>query len=79
LLPEFDHLAALEGPVEWVRFIMSASHNSEKRRKVGCLFSFWWNIWKERKRRVFDGVEKSVPQLATLIQDGIAAFSFACA
>jgi hypothetical protein len=27
----------------------------EKREKLGVLFTFWWMVWKERNRRIFDG------------------------
>jgi hypothetical protein len=56
-LPGFDQLNSLEGPVQWVRQILSSSQKNERRKKVGWLFMFWWHIWKERNRKIFDNKE----------------------
>jgi hypothetical protein len=40
-------------------------------KKSGILFSFWWQIWKERNRRMFDQKEASVLQVSSLIHEAI--------
>jgi hypothetical protein len=51
--------------------MFSSSTSKEKRRKLGILFTFWWLIWKERNKRVFEQKEASVLQLCNLIQESI--------
>jgi hypothetical protein len=36
---------------------------------MGILITFWWHLWKERNRRIFDRKEQSVPHLAFYIHD----------
>jgi hypothetical protein len=63
--------------VEWVRELLNASARKESRAKLGILFYFWWHVWRERNRRVFDGIECSVPQLTSSLQDVIAFYAAA--
>jgi hypothetical protein len=34
---------------------------------VAVLCIFWWMIWKEMNNRIFENLERSMQQLATLI------------
>jgi hypothetical protein len=46
-------------------------------KKVGILFIYWWQLWIERNRRIFDDVEHSVPSVASFnsIADSYAFLS----
>lgn len=37
-------------------------------------FSFWWQVWKERNRRIFEAREQSPMQVARLTIDDINLF-----
>jgi hypothetical protein len=39
--------------------------------RLGVLFSFWWHLWKERNRQIFENKECSVPQLASMFREEI--------
>nr|TKW09168.1 hypothetical protein SEVIR_6G075500v2 [Setaria viridis] len=43
----------------------------------GLIIYFWWNIWKERNRRVFNHESKSTEEVAYLIKEDAQQFSFA--
>jgi hypothetical protein len=57
--------------VEWVQYLFSYGTKQTRRKNVGILFTFWWLIWKERNKRIFEHKEVSGVQLATLIQEAI--------
>jgi hypothetical protein len=38
------------------------------------LVSFWWHLWKERNRMIFNSQEQYVPRLADAIQGEIGMF-----
>jgi hypothetical protein len=42
-----------------------------KKKNLGILFNFWWNIWKERNRRFFYHKEASVSHLASQIVEEV--------
>jgi hypothetical protein len=48
----------------------------ERRDKLGILFYFWWELWKESNRRVLQASERCSLQIAILIQDSLAIYSF---
>jgi hypothetical protein len=39
--------------------------------KLGVLFMYWWFLWKERNRRIFDQESRSSLQTARLIIDDV--------
>jgi hypothetical protein len=47
-------MAQADGPCQWVRRLLQGGSTKEKKRRLGILFTFWWAIWKERNRRVFE-------------------------
>jgi hypothetical protein len=68
-LPLYGEMAAAEK-----RLIGSNTLNQgkkEKKRKLGILFTFWWMIWKERNRRIFEDSHLSAQQLARMARDEI--------
>jgi hypothetical protein len=71
-MPSYIDFTAQQGPANWARHLISTGSKKEKRRKLGILFTFSWNIWKERNRRIFQGKELSVLQLVSLIQEDLA-------
>ena len=44
---------------------------SERRRLNGVLIYTFWNVWKERNRRIFDNKIHTVLQVASKIKDDI--------
>jgi hypothetical protein len=40
-LPLFSIMGALEGPLEWMNFLLKSCFTKEKRKKVGIIFTFW--------------------------------------
>lgn len=73
-MPNFMHMGAATGPNAWVTKLAKTGSKHERNMKLGVLFYFWWNIWKERNRRTFEGQERSVPCLATQILDDIKQY-----
>jgi hypothetical protein len=43
----------------------------DKKNSLGMLFSFWWAIWKERDRQIFDDKHLLTQHVATLAQEEI--------
>jgi hypothetical protein len=73
-LPQYNLLNSLGGPLEWVYHLATGS-SSSRRKRLGLIFFIWWNLWKERNRRIFETKEKSIPQLAPLVLEEITNFS----
>ena len=44
---------------------------AERRRLNGVAIYPFWNIWKERNRRIFDNRSETVPQVAARIKEDI--------
>jgi hypothetical protein len=61
--------------LEWVLHLTSEGSKQAKRIKMGTLSTFWWNMWKERNRRVFDSKELSISQLSRLLRDDLDFFA----
>jgi hypothetical protein len=62
---------------QWAYLLLSSGCKKEKRTKLGLLFTFWWQLWKERNRRVFQGVELSSFRVAALFKEQTLALSLA--
>jgi hypothetical protein len=72
-LPTYLTMSAQGGPTDWINHLLISGNRMDKRRKIGLLFSFWWQIWKERNRRIFDGKQQSTLQVFSHLQE---QFSF---
>jgi hypothetical protein len=68
-LPMFSDMIMFSHPVQWVSFL--------QRKKLGILFCFWWQIWKERNRRIFEGKECSVNRVDAIIQEELSVNNLA--
>jgi len=44
---------------------------TERRRLNGVVIYTFWNIWKERNRRIFNNTAETVPQVAARIKEDI--------
>jgi hypothetical protein len=60
--------------VDWVIHLTAMGGRADK-RELGFLFYFWWHLWKERNRRIFDKKENSIPSLSGILQEDIAIYS----
>jgi hypothetical protein len=38
----------------WTDFFLSSSPSAQKKMRLGMLFIFWWQTWKEPNRRIFN-------------------------
>jgi len=63
-----------DGPLQCLLQFSTQGDAAMKNRLVGLLFTFWWEIWKERNRRIFQNKECSFRQLASLIADNYRQF-----
>jgi hypothetical protein len=73
-LPDYNHIP-LGAPIEWVRFMSAGGTKKMRRRRLGTVFTFWWNVWKERNKRIFDNAEQSVPQLLRFLEEELSMHS----
>jgi hypothetical protein len=53
-LPGYGALIHSEGPLGWIQQIAGSGIKRQKRRNLGILFTFWWMVWKERNKRIFE-------------------------
>jgi hypothetical protein len=58
----------------WVNHFANEGNKQVWKIKLGMLVSFWWHLWKERNRMIFNSQEQSVPWLADAIQGEIDMF-----
>jgi len=55
----------------WWEEVARKVPRSERRRLNGAVIYTFWNIWKERNRRIFDNKIETVPQVAARIKEDI--------
>lgn len=65
------------GVSKWVQSIVKGKHKEEQKTLLGTLFSFWWEIWKERNRRIFENKEASHQQVSNHILEHINTYRIA--
>jgi hypothetical protein len=76
-LPNFDTMKTPDNYSDCFTLLISSGSKKEKRAKLGILFTFWWQIWKERNGRIFQGEEHPVSRVTALIHDQIQALALA--
>ena len=55
----------------WWEDVAAKVPRSERRRLNRVVIYSFWNIWKERNRRIFDNKIETVPQVAARIKEDI--------
>jgi hypothetical protein len=50
---------------------MTEAYRQDRRKVAGILLYCWWNMWKERNRRVFDNVKQNEFQVASTAKEDI--------
>jgi hypothetical protein len=70
-LPDCNAMSATRGFVHWIKKLISEGSKKDKKRKLGMLCTFWWLIWKDQNKRVFENKHSSVLQVARLVQEEI--------
>jgi hypothetical protein len=51
-LSTYPTMSAQGGPTDWTNHLLILSNRMDKRRKIGVIFFFWWQIWKERIEKI---------------------------
>jgi hypothetical protein len=77
-LPGYDFFGSSHGPLQWVHQLQTVGSKADKKRNLGILCAFWWMVWKERNRRIFEAKEISAHALAMLIREAVDVQDFAC-
>jgi hypothetical protein len=67
----YDAISHTSNPKGWIRVLVGSGSAVDKKVKLGILITFWWLVWKERNRRIFEARGLSVCALAYCIQDSI--------
>jgi hypothetical protein len=67
------------GTVAWLTSNAASANAQNQQETTGIILYFWWNIWKEHNRRVFEKVRKSAFQVALLAKEKIDTFKLAFA
>jgi hypothetical protein len=74
-LKDYSLMIQSGGPKNWVNELLHSGSSKTKKINLGALFSFWWMIWREQNRRIFQHKELSPLQLSTHILDEIKLIS----
>jgi hypothetical protein len=74
-LPNFNSMSTNVSTTSWVHFLTAPGSLSDKKRKLGFLFTFWCQVWKERNRRIFQDKEASIPQVASLLKEQLFLYN----
>jgi hypothetical protein len=61
-------------PVEWLASNAAKAGGMSLQGSTGKILSCWWNIWEERNKHIFEGVQRSAFQVASTTKDEIELF-----
>jgi hypothetical protein len=78
-LPSYQTMVATGGPEQWLNHLQKMGSKETRRKNTGILITFWWFIWKERNKRIFEFSESSAHQVASRIVEAITLFNVASA
>lgn len=65
-LPKLDQCSSVYG---WWRKCRLKVEKTARKEFDGLCIYFWWEIWKERNRRIFHGLEKSEREVANFVKE----------
>jgi hypothetical protein len=63
---------------EWWNNSLLGVRKEDRRRKSALLLYTAWNLWKERNRRVFDGLQALPTRILALIKEEMQLRESAC-
>jgi hypothetical protein len=66
--PHVDRVAT------WLAHHMAAANGHDTRKVAGILLYFWWNVWKEQNRRVFENVQQNEFQVASMTNEDVELY-----
>jgi hypothetical protein len=61
-------MATAKKSSDWIMYFLKFG---KKKKKLDILFTFWWMIWKERNRIIFENSHLSAEQLARMAKEEI--------
>jgi hypothetical protein len=62
---------------DWLSHCTAVAKPRPQRQTMGILLYIWWNVWKERNRRVFDFIQKNEFQVASAAKEYLDLFNLA--
>jgi hypothetical protein len=66
-----------QGNADWLALNSARATELHQRDSTGILLYCWWNIWKERNRRVFDSIQRNVLQVVLAAKKEIELYRLA--
>jgi hypothetical protein len=73
----YTNLSIPGAPVGWVKTLARIGSRKDRKKNLGILITFWWSIWKERNKRIFEDKEMFAQDLACLIQETVVVHHLA--
>jgi hypothetical protein len=70
-LPQYSIMLTEGGLMNWMEYLSGTGNKRHPRMRIGMLFTFWWNIWKERNNKISREELRSPQVLSSLIVDEI--------
>jgi hypothetical protein len=58
----------------WLASNAAMAQPANVRLATEILLYLWWNVWKERNRRVFDSTQRSVFRVACAVKEEVEMF-----
>jgi hypothetical protein len=73
------HLPTRDASLEdWWNLQMSGTPSKQQQKKATIMIYATWNLWKERNRRVFEGVSETPSRVVQLINDEMSLRATTC-
>jgi hypothetical protein len=69
--------ALTPGTAAWLTSNVASANAQDQRGATGIILYCWWNVWKERNRRVFKSDHKIAYQVALLAKEEIDSYKMA--